>query len=46
MKYSVLIKEIRLELSEAAAADKRGDKTIAKACLLHVKKLVNQKVKG
>jgi len=42
MRYSKLIKDIRLEISEAALADREKAYVRAKACLLHVKKLIEK----
>lgn len=40
MKFGKLIKEVRLELSEAAVADKEKSYTRARACLTHAKRLL------
>lgn len=40
MKFQRLLKEIRLELSEATLADKEGLYVRAKACLLRIKNVI------
>lgn len=45
MMYQKLIKEIRLEISEANAADKERAYVRAKACLLRAKELIEKNIK-
>lgn len=40
MKFDRLIKEVRLELSEAVVADKEKNNTRARLCLEHAKRLL------
>jgi len=44
MKYGKLIKDIRLELSEAVVADKEKAYARARACLLYVKNLIEKNI--
>lgn len=44
MRYSKLIKDIRLGLSEAVIADKEKAYTRAWAILLHVRSLIDRKI--
>jgi len=45
MKLERLVKEIRVELSEALIAHKEKAHVRAKACLLHVRNLIDANVK-
>lgn len=40
-KFKELVKKIRLEISEAVVAEKDGENVIARACLLHAKRLLD-----
>lgn len=46
MKYADLVKDIRAELSEVTMADREKAYVRAEACLLHIKKLIEQSLKG
>lgn len=45
MKYAKLVKDIRVELSEAVVADREKAYVRAKACLMNVKKLIDSGLK-
>lgn len=46
MTTEKLIKEIAVELSEARAANRDNEWRIVKACLLHIRNLIDKNVKA
>lgn len=44
MEYEKLIKDIRVELTEAVKADRENEHVRAKACLLHIKTIIDKAI--